>query len=170
MNGHHDDRLPRPCSIKRLPHPADPSRAAARGNHPQRPQRPHDARRLAGEGGGDEAHGDDEGVEDAPHVGGEGPEPVAVGVDRQLRREERGEDQVQPVHPARHRALCRVRRGRVRSVADAGRGVGIRLRTGGVVAGAGAVAALGAVQVLGLNDGADEVLRGSRRAGRGAEA
>ena len=97
MNGHHDDRLPRPCSIKRLPHPADLSRAAARGNHPQRPQRPHDARRLAGEGGGDEAHGDDEGVEDAPHVGGEGPEPMAEGVDCELHSEKRGEDNIAPI-------------------------------------------------------------------------
>ena len=66
-------------------------------NHPKRTKDSHNTRRLAGEGGRNEAHGDDEGVEDAPHVGGEGPEPMAEGVDCELHSEKRGEDNIAPI-------------------------------------------------------------------------
>jgi hypothetical protein len=150
-----------------LPEGPDPPEEA---DDAERPQRPHDARRLARGGGGGHAHDDDKGVEDAPRVGDEGAEPVAEGVDGELDREEDREGHVQPLHRNRQRGSGPVRApasgwigavgGRAGSP-GVGHHVGLRAAAAGVAVHGAAVGRAG-VEVLRLDDGADEALQGTR--------
>ena len=60
-----------------------------------------DAGGLVGDDERHDRHGDDEGVEQAPGVLDEGLEPVGEHIDRQLHREEEGEEEVQLVEVIR---------------------------------------------------------------------